>query len=437
MAKKGQGWTLLVLGALLAAPAGAQTVLTVDDAVRTAVQKNLSLQRTSWDLDAKRRQADNAWGVLIPSTSASAGLSKANNGTTFLGVTTVPVWNVSTSVGVALSLPASVFATLDTVKLNYRSGQLTYELAKKSLEKNVRLAYASLLLEKENLKLARENIQRKEKSLADTQTKYKVGLAPDLDVLSAQVSLETLRPNLQKLQASYENDLGLLKVLLGLPTDTPLELQGTLEASVETALDLGKVGGPSAVSPDVRQAELSVEAAQLALNGRQASSWLPTASLSWTAQPSLPLQSGGLWTDTTGMLSFQLSYSLDSFLPWTTSKEQLTDAEEALRSSRSVREETKTNSDLKRQNLVRLIEQAQTSLQTQALNVQLAQKTYDLSLVAYDKGTKDLLSLQNIEGDLNQARYDLLSQRYTLISAILDLEYELDVPFGTLLGGTK
>ena len=436
MARKGAIKALLVLGAALAVPT-ALAALNVDEAVKIAVEKNLSLQRTSWDLDAKKRQADNAWGVLVPSTSVSAGLSRANNGVTVLGATSDPVWNLSTSAGLSLSIPASVFATLDTVKLSYRSGQLTYELARRNLEKNVRLAFASLLLEKENLKLAQENIQRREKSLTDTQTKYKAGLAPDLDVLSAQVSLETLKPNYQKLQASYENDLGQLKLLLGLPIDKPLELAGSLSTAVENSLNLASVAGVQSVSPDVRQAELSVEAAQLSLTGEQAAAWFPTASLSWNTAPAVALKSGSSWSDSTGELSLQLGYSLDSMFPWTASKEKLTEAEESVRSSRNLREETEAKSALNRQNYVRQIEQAVQSLQTQALNVQLAQKTYDLSLVAYDQGAKDLLSLQNTEGDLNQARYDLLSQRYALISTVLNLEYELDVPFGTVFGGNR
>ncbi len=426
------GWVLLLVAGALA-PLGAQSVLTVDGAVKTAVEKNLSLQRSSWDLDAKKRQSDNAWGVFLPSTSLGAGLSKSNESTNALGAKVDPPWVYSQSAGVSLTLAPSVWANLETVKLNYRSGQLTYDLARKSLEKNVRLAYAALLLEKENLKLAEENIQRKEKSLADTKLKFQSGLAPDLDVLSAQVSLETLKPSYQKLQASFQNDLGQLKVLLGLPLDQALVLEGSLETAVEKTLDLSKVRTDT-VSPSERQAALNIEATKYSLAAQQASSWLPTATLGWTYSPAISLQDGAKWADS-GALTLRLSYSLDSFIPWTTSKEKLTEAEESVRSAESQLQETRTNSALTRQNDLRQIQQAIQSLQTQALNVELAQKTYDLSLEAYKRGTKDLLSLQNTEGDLNQARYDLLAQRYSLISTVLNLEYELDVPFGTLFGG--
>jgi outer membrane protein TolC len=165
--------------------------------------------------------------------------------------------------------------------------------------------------------------------------------------------------------------------------------------------------------------------------------WVPTLSVGWTTAPGVQLKEGATWTDTSGALSLRLSYSLDSFIPWTPGREKVIEAEESVETSRNQLEETRNTSALKRENAFRLIRQAVQSLETQGLNVQLAQKTYDLSQDAYNRGTKDLLALQNSQGDLNQARYDLLSQRYTLISTVLDLEYELDVPFGTLLGGKK
>lgn len=441
MAIKGQGvrlplFSVFMLFGVSALPLSADTVLKVDDAVKIAIEKNLSLQRTSWTLDAKKRQADNALGVLIPSTSLTAGMTRYNQAVTATG-TYQPntIWTYSESMGVSLSLSASIFAKLDEVKLNYESGQLTYDLAKRTLEKNVRLSYASLLLEQENLKLTRENLARKEKSLADTQTQYKNGLASDLDVLTAQVSVETLKPTIQQLEATHLNDLGQFKVLLGIPVSETIQLEGTLDVDLEKDLNLD--GVQSGTSPDIRQAQLTLQSNQLALDSSRWSVWVPSLTVGWTSAPYYQLTSGAQWIDASGALSVQLSYSLDSFLPWTTSRETQIEAEEAVRTSQNQLEETKTSSALTRENDYRLIRQAVESLKTQALNVELAQKTYDLSQQAYQRGTKDLLSLQNSEGDLSQARYDLLSERYTLISTVLALEYELDVPFGTLLGGKK
>jgi len=231
------------------------------------------------------------------------------------------------------------------------------------------------------------------------------------------------------------NDLGQLKLLLGIPLSETIDLEGTLDLDLENGVTLDQAR--AGTSPDVQQAQLTLQSSQLSLDSTRWSNWVPSATLSWSADPYYQLTSGSQWADSSGSLSLQLSYSLDSFIPWTSTHETQTEAEESVKTNQNQLAETKISSALTRENDYRLIRQAIESLKTQTLNVELAQKTYDLSQEAYSRGTKDLLSLQNSEGDLSQARYDLLSERYTLISTILDLEYELDVPFGTLVGGKK
>lgn len=439
------GVCLAALMVLLAAPAMAQArVWTLDEAVDAAVRNNLSLQRTAWDLAAKERQNEKAWNVFLPSASASTSLSRSNATTNT--VTGADIGSTSTLAAQArfsLTLTGNVLASLEAVSLNYRSGQVTYELAKRSLEKSVRLAYNSLLLEKQNLKLTLDSIDRAQKNLAKVQANYKAGLVPDLDVLTAQVALETLKPQYQQLESNHLNNLGQFKYLLGIPLGDEVALSGDLSSTVEKQLNLEV--DFTRVSPDVQRAQLALDAQELSKKAQDLNSWFPTVSLAWTSAPAMadlfdensygpsgrPARN---WQDG-GSLSLSLSYSFDSLLPWSGAKETLLQGEDAVAKARSQVQEAKVAAELARQNAVRTIKQAAQSLATLELNVQLAQKTYELNQDAYNKGSKDLLALQSSEGDLDNARYKVLAQRYTLLSAILNLEYELNVPFGTLLGG--
>ena len=84
------------------------------------------------------------------------------------------------------------------------------------------------------------------------------------------------------------------------------------------------------------------------------------------------------------------------------------------------------------QSSLRKISQSQSSLTARRANVELAQRTYDMTLQAYNRGTKDLLSLQNASDDLLSAQVSLMSEQRALISAVLALEHTIGVPFGTL-----
>ena len=65
-------------------------------------------------------------------------------------------------------------------------------------------------------------------------------------------------------------------------------------------------------------------------------------------------------------------------------------------------------------------------------NVELAQKSYDMTLTAYNHGSRDLLTLQNASDALLRAKTDRESHIYNLICAVMDLENTLGIPFGSL-----
>jgi outer membrane protein TolC len=51
---------------------------------------------------------------------------------------------------------------------------------------------------------------------------------------------------------------------------------------------------------------------------------------------------------------------------------------------------------------------------------------------AYRQGTADFQSLRSARDSLSSAQNSVLEERYNLAAAILELEKELDVPFGSL-----
>ena len=87
---------------------------------------------------------------------------------------------------------------------------------------------------------------------------------------------------------------------------------------------------------------------------------------------------------------------------------------------------------IKVQNSTKKILQQQSQLDTLKKTAELAQKTYDMTLKAYNHGSKDLLTLQNASDSLMSAKVNLQQQMYNLISEIMDLENTLGIPFGSL-----
>ena len=84
-------------------------------------------------------------------------------------------------------------------------------------------------------------------------------------------------------------------------------------------------------------------------------------------------------------------------------------------------------------NTYKTIEEAQAQLKLYEANYELMQKTYDLTLVAYNNGSKDLSLLQTAQDNLNNARRTIQRQKYIIINSVLNLENILGVPFGSIM----
>ena len=141
------------------------------------------------------------------------------------------------------------------------------------------------------------------------------------------------------------------------------------------------------------------------------------------------------WSTTGNALGVSVSIPLDGYLPWSTGALSVAAQKATLKDLQLQLENQKTTAEISIQNSAKSIMQAQSQLDLRKKNVELAQKTYDMTLNAYNHGSRDLLTLQNAADSLMSAKINLMQQKFTLISAVLDLENTLGIPFGTL--GTK
>jgi outer membrane protein TolC len=83
------------------------------------------------------------------------------------------------------------------------------------------------------------------------------------------------------------------------------------------------------------------------------------------------------------------------------------------------------------------LEKARVTVEAQSLTVELAERTYRLTEEAYQAGLSEFLEVQNAELELRRARIGVLEQNYNYIKGLIDLEYAIGVPFGTLSAGNR
>jgi outer membrane protein TolC len=83
-------------------------------------------------------------------------------------------------------------------------------------------------------------------------------------------------------------------------------------------------------------------------------------------------------------------------------------------------------------NTVLALEKTRLTAEAQAQTIDLAERAYALSMRAYNAGLQDNLQVQNAELELKQAKVSMIEQQFNYLNGLIDLEYAIGVPFGTL-----
>ncbi len=434
--------------------------ISIEEAIQLATDNNISLKRNKLSLDLLAKKNATSWNNLSPTISISGSYgdslendsyrysvsdyknfsasSSSNTGSLFPGDNA----NYSLTGSISLNLTPSVYTTIRAAYLNYEDGKYSYEQAIKTVELNLRKAFYSILYQQENIALQTRNLQTAEQQYNLNLDKYNKGNLSELDLLTSQVNYENLKPTLDSSVITYENNIASFKQILGIEQDVEIELEGSLE----DALPKSPITVDSTLDqiPSIVTIENQIESAKNSLLATRFSAWGPTITASWSyglssSGSSSASYSAGNWGTSSSSswgssssLSIGLKIPLDGYLPWSSGAMSIESQKTTVKDLQLQLENEKTNVSIEIQNYLNQIAQAQLQLDSLQKNVELSQKTYDMTLTAYNHGSKDLLTLQNASDSLMKAKNSQQSQYYTLISAILDLENTLGIPFGTL-----
>ena len=397
--------------------------LTVDRAVKYALENNISVQKDKITLDALKREKNHSWNGVSPSASVSANMlfPAAGDARQY-------DYNFSIQGSLNFSLSPSIYSSIKSASLNYENGLLTYDEALRSIELKVRSAFYHLLYELEYIELQRRNLETARQQYEQNSRKYKSGQLSELDMLSSQVKYERLKPTLESAEITFANDSASFKQMLGIDQSTEVVLSGSLADACSFGDISVEVDAED--TPVIRAGKNSVKIAQAALLARRFAAWGPTLSAGWTYGKSKTNMTDKF--STTNAFSLGVSIPLDGYLPWSKGADSVASAADSLKTAELTLENSRTTLAVQIDNSVKQIRQIQSQIASLEANVDLAQKSYDITKDAYNHGSRDLLTLQTAADSLLNARTDLALQEYTLITKMLDLEYTLGVPFGSL-----
>jgi outer membrane protein TolC len=413
-------------------PKAIVTSISVDEAATRALAADEGLKRAAASLEGKRRSVGLGWSGFMPSIAASAGLA----GSARPLVSSDVAVSASASATAALSLSHSLPDDLKLRRISYERELLAYEKAAARVELAARKGFYLVLLDRERLRAARQNVERQEASYARIEAKYKAGLAPELDLLSAKAALESLRPVVDSYATNLANDLDSLALALGLESVTEQDLAGSLDlgdSALDRLLSEASRADPSA-GRDVQDARKALEAAEATERQTRSSDFLPTYTLSASVAPSLPIvgSSAASSLDLNASLAASANIRLDNFLPGSAAREKLSAAKDGVSSAKSTLREAERSSASALRSAERNLGSSRSSLVSLRLNVDLAKRVLASTEDAYARGLASLSSLQDAESGMATASLNLLAKSFDLISAALDLANETGLPLESI-----
>jgi len=415
----------------------AETVtLTIDEAVRRALDQSINLKKGSIDLGLAQYSASNLWSEIFPSFSVSTGL-------TFLPKTplfTNPGFNYdqnglsySFDVGVSLSLNPSFSASMKRIELAYQAQQLSYDTACKQLEIQVIKNFLSLVTMKENIAYLGESLTLAEQNMQRDDTARKNGLLSELDWLNSRLSVETARYNLIYAQGNYQNALGDFLALLGIDAGTDIDFSGTVEIS-QVSLDPEQlIQEYLPKRPDIVSQRQTIERLEYTKNVTDLSARSPSLRLA-TQWQGTPAAGGGLGAPFTDNVSGSLTLSIpiDGWIPGSKQNQTIRSANADVDKARLDLQNTETQAKTQIRSLVLNLQSTWQSLEIARLRVDIAQRTVDAAEQGFQSGTVEFQELETLRRDLSSARQQLLQGEYNYQSLILDLATALNVDWKTL-----
>lgn len=263
---------LIIVGLYACLPAIAQKpLLTLQDAISTAMENNYSIQLVSNDLAIAANNVTPGNAGMLPSLTAdaSAALSLQNSRQTMLSGETREVENgrnQNASYGVNLRWTIfdgfQMFTRYEQLKQLQERGEA--QLQREVLETvyQVFSAYYGLVQQKRLIKATETALELSQFRYETAQNRYQIGRAAKLEVLAASVDLNTDTTNLLRQWDLYRNGQVYLNELMARDVHMEFDVEDDIEIS--QLLDLEELSrSAQALNPDLKVALLDQRLAEL------------------------------------------------------------------------------------------------------------------------------------------------------------------------------
>lgn len=425
--------TALVLGGLMtttmASAAMAESVdMTLEDSVRTALDNNYNIKQQEAEYDSAvwaRHQARRSFGPTVNWQSTA----------TKMGGKYYDSANLSRSFGNGLTLTMPIYTggqlegAIKAADLAMNANELGLELCKQQVKAATMSAYYQALQAKNQIKVAQDSVNTLTEHLKNVNAQYTVGTVAKSDVLGTQVQMANAEQNLINANNSYDVAIASLNNVMGLPTDTELNLTDSLDYNVyEIPLEECTAYARSN-RPDVLMADYQVAIAEAGVQQAKAG-YMPKvsaqASKSWAGED--PFGSD----ETDKRYGQNNNWTAGVVLSWdiwdnNVTQSKVNQSKAAVAKAEAAAENTRQSGDLEVRTAYLNLKAAEKSINTTQVAVDKAQEDYKIAQVRYAAGVGTNLDVMDAEEKLAQAQTNYYTALYNYNSSKAALDKAMGI----------
>lgn len=426
--------TALVLGGLMtttmASAAMAESVdMTLEESVRTALDNNYSIKQQEAEYDSAvwaRHQARRSFGPTVNWQSKATKMG---------GKYYEDMLKLSRNYGNTLSLTMPIYTggqlegAIKAADLAMNANELGLELSKQQVKAATMSAYYQALQAKNQIKVAQDSVNTLTEHLKNVNAQYTVGTVAKSDVLGTQVQMANAEQNLINANNSYDVAIASLNNVMGLPTDTELNLTDSLDYNVYDIPLEECTAYARSNRPDVLIADYQVAIAEAGVQQAKAG-YMPKvsaqASKSWAGDS--PFGSD----ETDQRYGQNNNWTAGVVVSWdiwdnNVTQSKVNQSKAAVAKAEAAAENTRQSGDLEVRTAYLNLKAAEKSINTTQVAVDKAQEDYKIAQVRYAAGVGTNLDVMDAEEKLAQAQTNYYTALYNYNSSKAALDKAMGI----------
>ena len=308
-------------------------------------------------------------------------------------------------------------ASLKRAEINLEKSERNYTKASKDIVYNVTSSFYRLFQAKKNVEIAEEKVKQTEISYNTAMNKYKAGLIAEVEALQLEVDLASSNNDLLNAKQNYDEIKDNFKILIGLALDEDIDVSAVLEynpvnVDEKLAVELALKNNTDLynMDADIELSDLNIDE----VDSRGNISGLLSANFGVNK---VDRKFAEIFHDFSEDRSVVFTLSVPVF-DWGKNKREVEAAEAQYK---QVKLSFDNQKEVVKKDIIALvnkIKSAKARVDVLSKSVELAQKSYDITLKRFEAGT--ITSF-----DLSQMQLRLTDTKISSLNALIDYKISL------------